>query len=75
MATDVGSSDVTMLLTKPRVRHRHLITIDRIVVVLTPVTLPNPVCHDLVPVQGVVLPLLGGAALNAAEDAAVEVLR
>mmetsp|Transcript_17687 Transcript_17687/g.40831 ORF Transcript_17687/g.40831 Transcript_17687/m.40831 type:complete len:244 (+) Transcript_17687:267-998(+) len=58
---------------KPKVRNRHLIPVDRVIVVNALVVIASPVTYNLMPVEAVVHPLAGGdPPLRAPESSPVE---
>eukprot|EP00519_Triparma_laevis_P002624 CAMPEP_0182511480 /NCGR_PEP_ID=MMETSP1321-20130603/30576_1 /TAXON_ID=91990 /ORGANISM="Bolidomonas sp., Strain RCC1657" /LENGTH=84 /DNA_ID=CAMNT_0024718133 /DNA_START=198 /DNA_END=452 /DNA_ORIENTATION=- len=53
-------------------RNRNLITVNGIIIIPTPVIKADVVRDDLVAVEGVVLPFVGGTTFDATEDSGVE---
>mmetsp|Transcript_16425 Transcript_16425/g.37721 ORF Transcript_16425/g.37721 Transcript_16425/m.37721 type:complete len:282 (+) Transcript_16425:2565-3410(+) len=56
------------------VRHGDLVPVDGVVVIDAPVVVSGPVADDLVAVEGIILPLVGGPALLAPQDGPIKFL-
>ena len=54
------------------VRHRDFVAVHRIEVIDASIVVSHPMRHDLMPVQSIVLPFVGRAALFASEDVSIK---
>ena len=57
---------------QPNMRHGNLISVHGIEVIDASIVIPYPMRHDLVPVESIILPLFGRAALLATEDVSIK---